>query len=36
MAELKYAPVPHNQKAFLAKTHTRKHGENKGVGSLIL
>lgn len=24
MAELKYKPVPHNHKAFLAKAHTRK------------
>ena len=24
MAELKYTPVPHDQKAFLVKAHVRK------------
>jgi hypothetical protein len=35
MAELKYAPVSHNQKAFLAKTHTRK-GFSRAYNALAL
>ena len=35
MAELKYAPVPHNQKAFLAKARARK-GFSKAYNALAL
>ena len=35
MAELKYRPVPHNQKAFLAKARARK-GFSKAYNALAL
>ena len=35
MAELKYTPVPHNQKAFLAKARTRK-GFSRAYSALVL
>jgi len=35
MAELKYTPVPHNQKAFLAKARTRK-GFSNAYNALAL
>jgi DNA-binding XRE family transcriptional regulator len=35
MAELKYAPVPHDQKAFLAKARTRK-GFSRAYNALAL
>jgi hypothetical protein len=34
MAELKYTPVPHDQKAFLAKARAR--GKIKGSGIFFL
>ena len=35
MAELKYTPVPHNQKAFLAKARARK-GFSRAYNALAL
>jgi DNA-binding XRE family transcriptional regulator len=35
MAELKYRPVPHNQKAFLARAHARK-GFSRAYNALAL
>lgn len=35
MAELKYTPVPHNQKAFLAKARARK-GFSRAYNTLAL
>lgn len=35
MAELRYTPVPHNQKAFLAKAHARK-GFSRAYSALAL
>ena len=35
MAELKYRPVPHNQKAFLAKARARK-GFSRAYNALAL